>query len=160
LDVALVISGDAKGAAEAIRQTSEGVKSLGEAADNAARPVKEVGEGVSGVAGHAPKAKTGIEDLGDAVDFAKGKFSGFQIAAVGAFTGRVAGIANAGFDAAFGTIVTAAKGYFDEITNSADNIESDLSRHKGLIGDIKDLWKQADGAASNYGLTTENSLRV
>lgn len=79
--------------------------------------------------------------------------------AAGAVGGIVAGMASAGFDAAFGALVSAASGYFDEITNGAENIKADLDAHKGLIKDIKDLWDQADGAASNYGLTSATGLR-
>lgn len=160
LELSLVIKGDQAGAKKALEDTASGIETLGNKAKAASQPTKDVGEAVSKVATEAPAATTGVGQLGDAASTAAGKFSNFKALAIGAVGGLAAGIVAAGLDVAFGAALTAATEYFDALTNSPENVKADLEAHKGLIASVKGLWNEAEGAASNYGLTSEAVLRV
>ena len=159
LELSLVIRGKDDGARKVIDETAQGIESLGEKARTATQPTKDVAEGVGKIATEAPAAATAIDDIGTAVDDVKIKFGAWQAAALGAVGGIAVALGGAVLQAAIGSAVDAIGGYFDEVTNSATNVKADLEAHKELIASIKGLWDQANGVASNYGMTTQAGLQ-
>jgi hypothetical protein len=160
LELSLVIRGDQAGAKKALEDTATGIETLGNKARAAAPATKDVAEGVGQIATEAPAARTGVDEIGSAVDSVKGKFTGWQAAALGAIGGIAGALGGQLLSAALQAATGAFSDYFGEITNSAANIEADLTAHKDLIAAVKGLWNEAEGAASSYGLVSQAGLRV
>lgn len=151
LRLALELDGNNEGAVKAVDDTAESVKKLGTAAKDASTPIADVGEGLSVAADKAPKAATGVDNLATAAGNAGPKFSNMKSLALTAFGGIAAGIGTAGIAIAIGAMSTAAIGFAQEISSSQPEINRALESHHKLISGIKDLYSEADTAASNYG---------
>lgn len=159
LDVALTLRYAREGDTKMLEDTASGLGKVESAAQKASAPVKDMAEGLKQTGEAAPVAATEVDRLGEAVQQAGGQFGNLKTLGIAAIGGIAGAIAVAGLDVAFQAALGAATEYFDALTNSPANIADDLEAHEALIRDIKNLWEQANGAASNYGLTTATGLR-
>lgn len=187
LRVALVIDGDPAGAKKALTETGAAVEDLGRKADAANKSAEtagrrfewagdqasKAGDRFSAAAGETGGLASGLADAGAAGEDAAPKIDRAGVAAgaaapkFGSLKSAIGGLA-LGFAAGFGVAVVAeafnaaiggAAGLAREIASSQPRIERDLERHAELIGRIKGLYAEAQGAASSYGRESAALLR-
>jgi hypothetical protein len=158
LDVALTLRYGREGETKMLEEASAGIQKVDEAAKGAGTSVGGLADGIKQTATEAPRAATAVEALGEKAESSGGKFDSLKTLAIGAIGGIAGAFVVAGIDALFGAAMGAAIDYFDHVTNSSKNLKDDLEAHQGLVKDIKGLWDQAAGSASNYGLVSQPGL--
>jgi len=158
LDVALTLRYAREGETKMLEETAAGIGKVDQAAKGAGSSVGGLAEGMRETATEAPKAATGVEGLGQKAKSAGGSFDNLKTLGIAAIGGIAGAIVAAGLDLAFNAAIGAVTDYIDTVTNSAKNIQDDLTGHGELIRNIKGMWAEAEGAASSYGLKSNDVL--
>jgi len=188
LDIALVISGDAKGAHQAAAETKADIKELAQTADAASGKVENLwagsesgakdlaqatetatgkvaelgskGDAAMGrVSSSSTSAATGVGAVGREADRASGKFTAFGKTVTSVMTGFAGAVVGGLVVAAFDKLIGKVFEFVEAVVSSEPQIRAAMEKHEGLVDRVTAGYRRAKGAASDYGRDSREVLR-